>query len=90
MFFLKKIFHSRHTGGGPSRSDMEAQLARKIAATTAYLNKEREHTEDIEKKQVEMKRTKKEEKEKLVKKEESSMEDFKRLQARRREAEGKR
>jgi len=84
---------SASAGGGPSRSDMEAQLARKIAATTAYLNKEREHTEDIERKQVEMKRTKKEEK--LVKKvekekEESSMEDFKRLQARRREAEGKR
>jgi len=81
---------SASAGGGPSRSDMEAQLARKIAATTAYLNKEREHTEDIENKQVEMKRTKKEEKEKLVEKGESSMEDFKRLQARRREAEGKR
>ena len=69
---------------------MEKQMAAKIAATTAYLNKEREQTEGMKRKEMgeERKRTK-EEKEKLAEKE-SSMDDFKRLQARRREAEGKR
>ena len=64
-------------------------MAAKIAATTAYLNKEREQTEGMKRKEMveERKRTK-EEKEKLAEKE-SSMDDFKRLQARRREAEGK-
>jgi len=78
------------SAGGPSRSEMEKQMAAKIAATTAYLNKEREQTEGMKRKEMgeERKRTK-EEKEKLAEKE-SSMDDFKRLQARRREAEGKR
>jgi len=78
------------SAGGPSRSEMERQMAAKIAATTAYLNKEREQTEGMKRKEMgeERKRTK-EEKEKLAEKE-SSMDDFKRLQARRREAEGKR
>merc|ERR1712210_334748 len=76
------------SAGGPSRSEMERQMAAKIAATTAYLNKEREQTEGMKRKEMgeERKRTK-EEKEKLAEKE-SSMDDFKRLQARRREAEG--
>ena len=67
---------------------MEKQMAAKIAATTAYLNKEREQTEGMKRKEMgeERKRTKEE---KLAEKE-SSMDDFKRLQARRREAEGKR
>jgi len=75
------------SAGGPSRSEMEKQMAAKIAATTAYLNKEREQTEGMKRKEMgeERKRTK----EKLAEKE-SSMDDFKRLQARRREAEGKR
>jgi len=76
------------SSGGPSRSEMEKQMAAKIVATTAYLNKEREQTEGMKRKEMveERKRAKEE---KLVEKE-SSMEDFKRLQARRREAEGKR
>ena len=71
-------------------------MAAKIAATTAYLNKEREQTEARKRKEMveERKRTKEKEektkeKEKLMEKE-SAMDDFKRLQARRREAEGKR
>ena len=74
----------------------------KIAATTAYLNKEREQEEarkrkeGIEEKMVKgkMKKEKvteeKSHKESIKKEKESSMEDFKRLQARRREAEGRR
>jgi len=103
---------------GPTNSDMEKQMAAKIAATTAYLNKERERERDLnkEREQAETRKRKEEqaklkekaikkeklkEKEKLIEKEkeieketliekESAMEDFKRLQARRREAEGKR
>ena len=74
----------------------------KIAATTAYLNKEKEQEEarkrkeGIEEKMVKGKMKKEkvtEEKrqiENMKKEKESSMEDFKRLQARRREAEGRR
>merc|ERR1712172_163903 len=75
---------------GPTNSDMEKQMAAKIAATTAYLNKEKEREKEREKdlnkerEQAETRRRKKE-----IEKE-SAMEDFKRLQARRREAEGKR
>merc|ERR1712172_478214 len=88
---------------GPTNSDMEKQMAAKIAATTAYLNKEKERDlnkeRDLknEREQAETRKRKefKEEqrklkenaieKEKLIEKE-SAMEDFKRLQARRREA----
>jgi len=73
---------------GPSSSDMEKQLAAKIAATTAYLNKEREEAETKKRKET-IEEERKKTKEKLVERE-SSMEDFKRLQALRREAEGKR
>ena len=81
---------------------MEKQMKAKIAATTAYLNKEREQEEarkrkeGIEEKMVKgkMKKEKvteeKSHKESIKKEKESSMEDFKRLQARRREAEGRR
>ena len=78
---------------------MEKQMKAKIAATTAYLNKEREQEEarkrkeGIEEKMVKGKMKKEkisEEKENMKKEKESSMEDFKRLQARRREAEGRR
>ena len=64
-------------------------MAAKIAATTAYLNKEK--TLSKEREQTEARKRTKETKEKFVEKEkESAMDDFKRLQARRREAEGKR
>ena len=64
-------------------------MAAKIAATTAYLNKEK--TLSKEREQTEARKRTKETKEKFVEKEkESTMDDFKRLQARRREAEGKR
>ena len=78
---------------------MEKQMKAKIAATTAYLNKEREQEEarkrkeGIEEKMVKGKMKKEkisEDKENMKKEKESSMEDFKRLQARRREAEGRR
>ena len=81
---------------------MEKQMKAKIAATTAYLNKEKEQEEarkrkeGIEEKMVKGKMKKEkvtEEKrqiENMKKEKESSMEDFKRLQARRREAEGRR
>ena len=81
---------------------MEKQMKAKIAATTAYLNKEREQEEarkrkeGIEEKMLKGKMKKEkisEEKrqiENMKKEKESSMEDFKRLQARRREAEGRR
>jgi len=92
----KTGFPPPSAGGGPSSSEMEKQMAAKIAATTAYLNKEREQTEARKRKEMveERKRTKEKEektkeKEKLMEKE-SAMDDFKRLQARRREAEGKR
>ena len=62
-------------------------MAAKIAATTAYLNKEK--TLSKEREQTEARKRTKETKEKFVEKE-SAMDDFKRLQARRREAEGKR
>ena len=74
---------------------MEKQIAAKIAATTAYLNKERERVLNKEKEQADTRKRKEakeeqtKEKEKAIEKE-SAMEDFKRLQARRREAEGKR
>ena len=78
-------------------------MAAKIAATTAYLNKERERDLDKERERVlnkekeqadtrkrkEVKEEQTKLKEKAIEKE-SAMEDFKRLQARRREAEGKR
>ena len=78
---------------------MEKQMKAKIAATTAYLNKEREQEEarkrkeGMEEKMLKGKMKKEkisEEKENMKKEKESSMEDFKRLQARRREAEGRR
>ena len=83
---------------------MEKQMKAKIAATTAYLNKEREQEEAMKRKEgIEEKMVKeKMKKEKVaeekrhkgnmkkVEEKESSMEDFKRLQARRREAEGRR
>ena len=78
---------------------MEKQMKAKIAATTAYLNKERgqeearKTKEGIEEKMVKGKMKKEkisEDKENMKKEKESSMEDFKRLQARRREAEGRR
>lgn len=90
---------------GPTSSDMEKQIAAKIAATTAYLNKEREkdlnkemervlnkekeQADTRKRKELKEEQTKLKEKEKAIEKE-SAMEDFKRLQARRREAEGKR
>ena len=87
---------------GLSQAEMEKQMKAKIAATTAYLNKEREQEEarkrkeEIEEKMVKgkMKKEKiseeKSHKENMKKEKESSMEDFKRLQAQRREAEGRR
>ena len=80
-----RLYHNPFSSG-PSSSDMEKQLAAKIAATTAYLNKEREETK---KRKETIEEERKKTKEKLVERE-SSMEDFKRLQALRREAEGKR
>ena len=81
---------------------MEKQMKAKIAATTAYLNKEREQEEARKRKEGmeekmlkgKMKKEKiseeKRHNENMKKEKESSMEDFKRLQARRREAEGRR
>ena len=99
---------------------MEKQMKAKIAATTAYLNKEREQEEARKRKEgieekmgkgkmkkeeisedkrqrenmmkeVEKAAEEKRHKENMKKVEkESSMEDFKRLQAQRREAEGRR
>ena len=82
-----RLYHNPFSSG-PSSSDMEKQLAAKIAATTAYLNKEREEAETKKRKET-IEEERKKTKEKLVERE-SSMEDFKRLQALRREAEGKR
>ena len=82
-----RLYHNPFSSG-PSSSDMEKQLAAKIAATTAYLNKEREEAEAKKRKET-IEEERKKTKEKLVERE-SSMEDFKRLQALRREAEGKR
>ena len=82
-----RLYHNPFSSG-PSSSDMEKQLAAKIAATTAYLNKEREEAE-TKKRKERIEEERKKTKEKLVERE-SSMEDFKRLQALRREAEGKR
>ena len=105
---------------GPSQAEMEKQMKAKIAATTAYLNKEREQEEARKRKEgieekmgkgkmkkeeisedkrqrenmmkeVEKAAEEKRHKENMKKVEkESSMEDFKRLQAQRREAEGRR
>ena len=97
-----KISNASLFFAGPSQAEMEKQMKAKIAATTAYLNKEKEQEEarkrkeGIEEKMVKgkMKKEKvteeKSHKESIKKEKESSMEDFKRLQARRREAEGRR